>query len=85
MHDSAPHPVLLPMKEGTLEHGAERATTFPLPPHPLADAVVLSCTPAKASLLGERQGEGRVAEFFTESGAIRPGAFHTRHEPRGDK
>jgi glycosyltransferase involved in cell wall biosynthesis len=46
------------MGEGTPDLGAERATTFPLPPHPLADAVTPSSKLAKASLPGEGRGEG---------------------------
>ncbi len=41
----------------------ERATAFPLHPHPLADADTLRCKLAKASLRGEVQG--RFAQFIT--------------------
>jgi hypothetical protein len=56
-----PHPVLLPMGEGTPELSSERATPSPLRLHPLADADTLRCKLAKASLRGEGQGEGSDA------------------------
>ena len=55
---ATPHPVLLPMGEGTPEQRSERATTSPLRPHPLADADTLRRKLAKASLRGEGQDEG---------------------------
>ena len=36
-------------------------------PHPLADAAMLRCKLAKASLLGEGSGEGRVPQFIAPS------------------
>ncbi len=53
-----PHPVPLPMGEGTPEQGEKRAAPSPLHPHPLADADTLGDKLAKASLLGEGQGVG---------------------------
>ena len=47
-----PHPVLLPMGEGTPEMPAARVLASPLPcPHSLANADANSCKLAKASLL----------------------------------
>ena len=43
----------------------ERAS--PLHPHPLADADTLRCKLAKASLLGEGQGEGRFPRLIAPS------------------
>jgi hypothetical protein len=39
------------------------AISSPLHPHPLANAGTLNCKLAKASLRGEGQGEGRLAQF----------------------
>ena len=60
----APHPVPLPVGEGTAFRGR---SLLPLPPHPLADAGTQSCKLAKASLLGEGWGEGRTALFAHRS------------------
>jgi hypothetical protein len=57
-YGTTPHPVLLPMGEGTPEQSTERATASPLPPYPLADMASLSGKLAKPSLRGEGQGEG---------------------------
>ena len=48
------------MGEGTPEWRLEPATPSPLQPHPLADVGTMSCRLAKARLLGEGQGEGRL-------------------------
>ena len=55
----APHPVPLPMGEGTLEFSLQVVQGSLLQPHPLADAAALRCKLAKAGLRGEGQDEGR--------------------------
>ena len=60
----APHPVPLPMGEGTLLHAPSAIQGSLLPPHPLADAVTLRGKLAEASLLGEGQDEGRNRRSF---------------------
>ena len=62
----SPHPVLLPVGEGTPELSAAEIQASPLPPHPLADAVTLRGKLAEASLLGEGQGEGRKARSWRD-------------------
>jgi len=54
----SPHPVLLPLGEGTVLQAPSAIQASPLYLHPLADADTLRCKLAKASLLGEGQGEG---------------------------
>jgi tRNA modification GTPase len=59
---STPHPVPLPMGEGTVWHAPSAIQASPLHLHPLADADTLRCKLAKASLQGEGQGEGNEAQ-----------------------
>jgi hypothetical protein len=61
---SAPHPVPLPMGEGTLELSLRTIQGSLLQLHPLADAATQRCKLAKASLRGEGQGEGRFAHYW---------------------
>ena len=65
----SPHPVLLPMGEGTPELSAAEIQASLLPPHPLADAVTLLGKLAEASLLGEGQGEGRELRSWQDDPA----------------
>jgi hypothetical protein len=65
----SPHPVLLPMGEGTPELSAARVQAFPLQPHLLADAATLRCKLAKASMRGEGQGEGYDRHSFRRAAA----------------
>ncbi len=60
---TTPHPVPLPLGEGTPEWRSAGATPFLLHPHSLADADTLRRKLAKASLRGEGQDEGRFAPF----------------------
>ncbi len=55
----SPHPVPLPMGEGTPELALRIFRASLLQPHPLADAATLRRKLAKASLRGEGQDEGR--------------------------
>jgi hypothetical protein len=66
----SPHPVPLPMGEGTLELPPATIQGSLLQPHPLADAATLRCKLAKASLLGEGQDEGRFPQFVTPSSSL---------------
>jgi hypothetical protein len=61
--DNSPHPVPLPMGEGTVLRAPRIIQGSPLHLHPLADADTLRRKLAKASLRGEGQGEGRVAQY----------------------
>ena len=54
----APHPVPLPLGEGTLKFPLRIVQGSLLHPHPLADADTLRFKLAKASLRGEGQDEG---------------------------
>ena len=45
-------------------HAPSAILGSPLHPHPLADADTLRCKLAKASLLGEGQGEGREVSIL---------------------
>ena len=56
--DNSPHPVPLPMGEGTVLRAPSVVQASLLHPHPLADADTLRCKLAKASLRGEGQDEG---------------------------
>jgi cytochrome oxidase assembly protein ShyY1 len=60
-----PSPQPSPYGRGSPAAAVEPA--FPLQPHPLADAVTLSGELAKASSLGEGQGEGRFARRIGET------------------
>ncbi|MFZ1106925.1 MAG: bifunctional diaminohydroxyphosphoribosylaminopyrimidine deaminase/5-amino-6-(5-phosphoribosylamino)uracil reductase RibD [Rhodomicrobium sp.] len=59
--ESASMPALSSQRSNPSPQAAAVAAAFPLQPHPLADAVTLSGELAKASSLGEGQGEGRSA------------------------
>ena len=68
----SPHPVLLPMGEGTPELPAAEILASPLHPHPLADADTLRCKLALASLRGEGQGEGRELRSLLDTDTHAP-------------
>ena len=76
----SPHPVPLPLGEGTPEWCSERAAPSPLHLHPLADADTLRRKLAKASLRGEGQGEG--SELSSCSTIPTRAAASTRHRAR---
>ncbi len=71
----APHPVLLPMGERTVLHAPSDVQASPLQPHPLADAVTPRGKLAKASLLGEGQGEGSNRRYAGAAAKLSP-AIH---------
>ena len=76
----APHPVPLPLGEGTLLHARSPVQASLLHPHPLADADTLRCKLAKASLQGEGQDEG--SEFRAWQAGATAGAYASANATR---
>jgi hypothetical protein len=76
----SPHPVPLPMGEGTLEFPLRIFRASLLQPHPLADAATLRRKLAKASLRGEGQDEGR--NLRSRQNRATAGAYVSDKAPR---